>query len=95
MVQHSSPVIRNHAASAATNARPQIYHVDGHHLWHVQVEPAGFPVDAKVIHQKPGGPKETRTEFYVRVANGTNALEAVKREKRILSRWVNGVGDQT
>jgi type I restriction enzyme M protein len=32
-------------------------------------------------------PKETRTEFFVRVANGTRALDVVERDKYILSRW--------
>ncbi len=73
--------------AAATNVRPQIHKVNGGEVCRVQVDPAGFPVDAKVIIQKPGGPKETRTEFYVRVANGTKALNAVEREKYIASRW--------
>ena len=73
--------------AAATNVRPYIHHVDGHDICRVQVDPCGFPVDAKVIYQKPNGPKETRTEFFVRVANGTKALDAVEREKYILSRW--------
>jgi len=51
------------------------------------VDPCGFPVDAKVIHRKPNGPKEARTGFFVRVANGTKSLDAVQREKYILSRW--------
>jgi hypothetical protein len=37
----------------------------------VQVDPSGFPVDAKVIYQKSNQPKEARTEFLVRVANAT------------------------
>lgn len=73
--------------AAATNVRPQVHRVDGRDLSRVQVDPAGFPVDAKVIVQKPGGPKETHTEFFVRVANGTRALDAVEREKYILGRW--------
>ncbi|HVE45872.1 MAG TPA: ATP-binding protein [Acidimicrobiales bacterium] len=73
--------------AAATNVRPRIHRVDGHDLCRVQVDPAGFPVDAKVILQKPGGPKETRTEFYVRVANGTRALNGLEREKYVGSRW--------
>lgn len=28
-----------------------------------------------------------RTEFYVRVANGRKALNAVEREKYVLQRW--------
>jgi hypothetical protein len=73
--------------AAATNVRPQIHHVGGHDICRVQVDPSGFPVDAKVIYQKPNQPKETRTEFFVRVANGTKALDIVQREKYIAQRW--------
>lgn len=73
--------------AAATNVRPYIHHVHGHDICRVQVDPCRFPVPAKVIYQKPGGPKETRTEFFVRVANGTKALDAVEREKYVVSRW--------
>ncbi len=41
----------------------------------------------RVIYQKPGGPKETRTEFFERVANGTRTHAAVEREEYVLSRW--------
>ena len=35
-----------------------------HDICRVQVDPSGVPVDATVIKQKPGGPKEKVTEFY-------------------------------
>jgi type I restriction enzyme R subunit len=73
--------------AAATLVCPQIHKVNGGDVCRVQVDPSGFPVEAKVIIQKPGGPKETRTELYVRVANGTKALNAVEREKYLLQRW--------
>jgi type I restriction enzyme R subunit len=76
--------------AAATNVRPYIHHVDGHDICRVQVDPSGFPVEAKVIYQKPDQPKETRTEFFVRVANGTRPLDVVQREKYILGRWGTG-----
>jgi type I restriction enzyme, R subunit len=63
--------------------------VDGHDVCRIQVDPSAFPVDARVIHQKPGGPTETRTEFYVRVANATKALNAAEKEKPVLGRWEN------
>lgn len=68
--------------AAATNVRPRIHHVDGHDLCRVQVDPAGFPVDATVVYQKPNEPKETRTELFVRVANGTRAVDGVAGEVR-------------
>jgi type I restriction enzyme, R subunit len=73
--------------AAATNIRPYIHHVDGHDICRVQVDPSAFSVDAKVIYQKPNEPKETRTEFFVRIANGTRPLNSVEREKYILKRW--------
>ena len=69
-----------------TNVRPTILQVDGHDVCRVQVDPCTCPVDAKVIYQKPVGPKEARSEFPVRVANGTKALDAVEREKYTLGR---------
>ncbi|MGI8574932.1 MAG: hypothetical protein ACR2MA_06230 [Egibacteraceae bacterium] len=57
--------------AAATNVRAHLHHVDNHDLCRVEVGPCGFPVDAKVIHQKPNQPQETRTEFFVRVGNST------------------------
>ena len=73
--------------AAATNVRPRIHRVNGGDVCRVQVDPAAFPVDATVIVQKPGGPKESRTEFYVRIANGTKALSTVDRERYIAGRW--------
>jgi hypothetical protein len=87
-LQHLANIISTSMGdAAATLVRPQIHQVNGGEVCRVQVDPAGFPVDAKVIIQKPGGPKETRTEFYVRIANGTKALDAVEREKYIAGRW--------
>lgn len=73
--------------AAATMVRPAILHVDGHDICRVQVDPSGFPVEARVMYQKPGDPKEIRTDFFVRVANGTRALDAVEKEKYLLARW--------
>jgi type I restriction enzyme R subunit len=78
--------------AAASQVRAHLHHVEGRDLCRVQVDPAGFPVDAKVIYQKPGGPKETRTEFFIRVGNGTKALDTAQREKYIASRWSQQFG---
>ncbi|MFA7477115.1 MAG: type I restriction endonuclease [Acidimicrobiia bacterium] len=87
-LQHLANIISaSMGDAAATLVRPQIHRVNGGEVCRVQVDPAGFPVDAKVIIQKPGGPKETRTEFYVRIINGTKALNTVEREKYIQQRW--------
>ena len=73
--------------AAATNFRPYLHHVDGHDLCRVQVDPSAFPVEAKVTHQKPNQPKETRTEFFVRIGNGTKALSDAERTRFTLQRW--------
>ena len=75
------------ACDAASNVRSHVHHVNGHDLCRVQVDPAGFPVDAKVTVHKPGAPMQARTEFYVRVANGTKALAAEDRTKYVTGRW--------
>ncbi len=91
--QHLANIISSAMGdAAATNVRPYLHHVDGHDICRVQVDVCGFPVDAKVIYQKPNGPKETRTEFFVRVANGTRALDVIQREKYIAGRWGSTAG---
>lgn len=93
--QHLANIISTSMGeAAATNVRPYVHHVDGHDICRVQVDPSGFPVDAKVIHQKPDGPKETRTEFFVRVANGTKPLDPVEKQKYIAQRWPAKHGGQ-
>jgi len=93
--QHLANIISTSMGdAAATNVRPQMHHVEGHDICRVQVDACGFPVDAKVIYQKPDGPKETRTEFFVRVANGTKALDVVEREKYVAHRWSSVTGGQ-
>lgn len=91
--QHLANIISTSMGdAAATNVRPHIHHVKDHDICRVQVDPCGFPVNAKVIYQKPNGPKEIRTEFFVRVANGTKALDVVEREKYIAQRWSSAAG---
>lgn len=79
-------VVTSTGDAAATNVRPAILHVDGHDTCRVQVDPCGFPVEARVIYESPTGSKEARTEFFVRVANITRALDVVEHDKYILSR---------
>ena len=86
--QHLANIVASSMGdAAAANVRPQLHHVDGHDICRVQVDPCGFPVEAKVIYQKPNGPKEARTEFFVRIANGTRALDVVQRERYVAQRW--------
>ena len=89
--QHLANIVAaSMGAAAATNVRPQIHRVNGGEVCRVQVDPSGFPVEARVVIQKPGGPKETRTELYVRIANATRALDPVERERYVASRWGRG-----
>lgn len=73
--------------AAATNVRAKIHTVEGRDVCRVQVDPCGFPVDATVIYQKPNGPKETRTEFFVRRLSSTVALDPVEKDRYIFGRW--------
>lgn len=46
-------------------------------------------MDAKVIYQRPGEPSETRSQFFVRIGNATKPLDAVQKEKYLLTSWPN------
>lgn len=76
-------------AAAATGIHAQLHTVDGQDLCRVHVLPSPFPVDAKVVVDK-GGQLETRTAFYVRVGNGTQALPDDERTKYVTGRWPGG-----
>ena len=85
--QHLANIVtQSMGAAAATNVSPQIHHVDGHDLCRVHVLPSGFPVDATVAYEKDGQ-IEKKTQFFVRVANGTRALDDIERQKYLASRW--------
>ena len=72
--------------AAATNVRPTIQHVNGGDVSRVQVDPCGFPVDATVVHDK-NGQHVQQTQFFVRVANGTKALDSDEKQKYLGQRW--------
>lgn len=73
-------------AAAATNLRPEILRVDDHDLCRIHVDPAGFPVDATVVHDR-NGQHVKETQFFVRIANGTRALDESEKAKYIAQRW--------
>ena len=60
-----------------------------HDICRVHVDPCGFPVDAVVVHGRHGQHVKA-TEFYVRVANGTRALDDVEKQKYVEQRWGSG-----
>ena len=84
---HLSRVVTNAVgAAAATHVRAWIHHVDGHDICRVQVDPSGSPVDATVTVVK-NGQHEKQTNFYVRIGNGTEALDEDERETYVAGRW--------
>jgi hypothetical protein len=46
----------------------------------------GFPVDATVIHDK-NSEYVKQTQFFVRGANGTKALDDDEKQKYLAQRW--------
>ncbi len=74
--------------AAATNVSIQIHTVDGQDLCRVHVDPAEFPVDAKVTIDVKGQ-FEKKTAFYVRIGNGTKALDDTEKQKYVQTRWPN------
>jgi len=80
---------RSLGAAAAANLTVQIHTVDGHDVCRVHVRPSGFPVDATVTVDKQGRMQKV-TAFYVRVANGTKALDDKEKAKYVASRWPSG-----
>jgi type I restriction enzyme R subunit len=85
--QHLANIITaSVGAAAATNVRPQLHRVRGGDVCRVQVDPCGFPVDATVTHDK-NGQHVKAVEFYVRIANGTKALDAAEKQKYLAQRW--------
>ena len=48
--------------------------------------PSGSPVDATVLHDK-NGQRFKQTKFFVRVANGTKALDEDEKQKYLSQRW--------
>jgi hypothetical protein len=48
--------------------------------------PCGFPVEATVVHDR-NGQHVKQTQFFVRVANGTKALDDDEKQKYLAQRW--------
>jgi len=74
--------------AAAANVTTSIHHVDGHDVCRVHVEPSGHPVEAEVTVADKQGQFSRKRLFYVRLNNGTRAIEDEKeRERYIAHRW--------
>ncbi len=86
---HLNQLIENAVGLAgAANATTTIHHVDGHDLCRVHVEPSGHPVDAEVtVSDRQGQFSKTR-KFYVRLNNGTRAIDDERERQRYMAqRW--------
>ncbi|MFN2544604.1 MAG: RNA-binding domain-containing protein [Actinomycetota bacterium] len=86
---HLNQLIENAAGlAAATNVATTIHHVDGHDVCRVHVDPSGHPVDAEVTVVDKRGQFGKKRLFYVRLNNGTRAIEDEKeRQRYIAQRW--------
>jgi type I restriction enzyme R subunit len=74
--------------AAAANVTTTIHHVDGHDVCRVHVEPSGHPVEAETTVADEQGRFGKKRLFYVRLNNGTRAIEDEReRERFIAQRW--------
>ncbi|MBI4260500.1 MAG: ATP-binding protein [Actinobacteria bacterium] len=86
---HLNQLIENAVGlAAAANVTTTIHHVDGHDVCRVHVEPSGHPVEAEVAVADRRGQVSRRPAFFVRLNNGTRAIEVqVERERYVAQRW--------
>ncbi|HEX8099374.1 MAG TPA: RNA-binding domain-containing protein, partial [Actinomycetota bacterium] len=74
--------------AAAANVTTFVHHVDSHDICRVHVDPCGFPVRAEVTAADGKGQFSKRREFFVRLNNGTRAIEDDGEFQRyIAQRW--------
>ena len=77
--------------AAAANVTTTIHRVDGHDLCRVHIEPSGHPVDAEVTVADEHGQYAKKRVFYIRLNNGTRAIEDEReRERYVGQRWGRG-----
>ncbi len=86
---HLNQVLENAVGlAAAANVTTTVHRVDGHDLCRVHVEPSGHPVDAEVAVADPQGQLGRKRVFYIRLNNGTRAIEDEReRERFVAHRW--------
>ena len=81
-------VLNAAGAAAATNVTTQIHTVDGQGVCRVHVKPSGHPVHADVTLVDKNGQHQRQRAFYVRMNNGTRAIDdEAEVEKYIANRW--------
>lgn len=86
---HLNQVIENAVGlAAAANVTTTVQRVDGHDLARVHVEPSGHPVEAEVAVEDAHGQHSKERLFFIRLNNGTRAVEDPKEHERyIAQRW--------
>ena len=86
---HLNQLVANAVGLAATaNVTTVIHHVDSHDICRVHVEPCGFPVQAEVTVADTKGQFSKEVAFFVRLNNGTRAIEDEREIQRyIAQRW--------
>ncbi len=86
---HLNQLIENAVGlAAAANVTTTIHHVDDRDLCRVHVEPSGHPVEADVTTADEQGQFSKASKFYVRLNNGTRAIEdRQERQRYIAQRW--------
>ena len=86
-------VLNSMGAGAATNVGCEMLEVGGEDLCRVHVKPSGYPVEAEVVEVDKKGQHAKKKRFYVRVGNGTRALDdPEERERYRLQIWGTGGG---
>jgi hypothetical protein len=74
--------------AAAANVTTTVHRVDGQAVCRVHVEPSGHPVDAEVNVLDKQGQFGRERRFYVRLNNGTRAIDDDReRERYTAQRW--------
>jgi type I restriction enzyme R subunit len=86
---HLNQLIENAVSlAAAANVTTTVHRVDGHDVCRVHVEPSGHPVEAEVAVVDKQGQFAKVRRFYVRLNNGTRAIDDEReRERYIAQRW--------
>ncbi len=84
-------VLNSVGAAAATNVTTQVHTIGGNDVCRVHVKPSGHPVHAQVTLVDNAGQHEKTRLFYVRMNNGTRAVDDdAEIEKYIAHRWDKG-----
>jgi type I restriction enzyme, R subunit len=89
---HLNQLVENAVGlAAAANVTTTIHHVDGRDVCRLHVEPSGHPVEAEVTTVDRQGQFGKKQAFFVRLNNGTRAIDDEReRQRYIAHRWGAG-----